>query len=239
MYTGHVEYSDGKTTFEAYVAYDDKQSKSKRPCVLIAPAWAGVSELEKTRALEIAELGYFSFVLDVYGKGQRGDTESDNSHLMGPLMQDRALLLKRLKAGIKSAKEQATVDPQKMVAAGYCFGGLCVLDIARSDDPDVKAVASFHGLFNRPENSESKKISAKVLILHGYSDPWATPVAMTELGDELTNAGADWQIHAYGNTLHAFTVRGANFPERGALYSESADCRSWIAFKNFLEETFR
>jgi dienelactone hydrolase len=229
-----VEYTDGETTFEAYVACDDKDGK--HPCVVIAPAWAGVSDLEKVRANKLAEQGYCAIVLDVYGKGTRGDTEGDNTHLIAPLMQDRKLLLKRLQAGIKAAKEHKLVDAQKIAAAGYCFGGLCVLDIARSGNADVKGVASFHGLFVPPEGWDKKKISAKVLVLHGYDDPWAKPDSMTGLAGELTEAEADWQIHAYGNTVHAFTVVGANAPERGAKYSASADHRSWAAFENFLKE---
>ncbi len=236
MHTELVEYSDGETTFEGYFASADKDTK--RPCVVMAPAWAGISDLEKTRAHRLTEQNYAVFVLDVYGKGKRGDTEGDNTHLMGPLMQDRDLLLKRLDAGIRAATSLKSVDTTKMAGAGYCFGGLCMLDIARSGNTELKGVASFHGLFVPPEKAESKQIKTKVLVLHGYDDPWAKPESMTALADELTKAGADWQIHAYGNTVHAFTVVGANAPERGAKYSAEADHRSWCAFKSFLEELF-
>jgi len=99
-------------------------------------------------------------------------------------------------------------------------------------------VASFHGLFTPADNLPAPSITAKVLCLHGYDDPMAAPETMTALGSELSQAGADWQIHAYGNTLHAFTNPEANAPEMGMAYSETGDRRSAQALQNFLDEIF-
>ncbi|MGD9660424.1 MAG: dienelactone hydrolase family protein, partial [Porticoccaceae bacterium] len=102
----------------------------------------------------------------------------------------------------------------------------------------VKGVVSFHGLFNPPGNTEGTKISASVLCLHGYDDPMAPPQSVLDLAAELSAAGADWQLHAYGNTVHAFTNPDAQDPGFGTVYDATADRRSWITMKNFFEEIF-
>jgi dienelactone hydrolase len=232
--TGLVEYSDGETAFEGYVA--QPAGGGKRPAILVVHDWAGLHEGVRARADQVAGLGYTAFALDVYGKGVRGNTEGDNSHLMGPLLADRALLKKRLLAGLEAAKTHEAVDASKIGAMGYCFGGLCVLDMARAAAPGLKGVASFHGLFVPPNIGPQGKIGAKVLILHGWDDPMATPDSVVGVAKELTDAGADWQIHAYGHALHAFTAVGANAPERGIKYDAAADRRSWQAMENFFAE---
>ena len=235
MQTEFLDYSDGDETFEAFVACGES-SEVKRPCVIVCHAWAGQTDLERQRAMVLAELGYVGFALDVYGKGLRGDPLGENSHLMQPLLDDRALLLRRLQAAVKAASLHRWVDRNRIAAIGYCFGGLCVLDIARSGDSVVKAVACFHGIFHPPGLQEQGLITSKVLILHVYDDPLATPAQMVSVADELTRAKADWQIHAYGNTVHAFTNKGANMPDRGVVYNEASDRRSWSAAKAFLSE---
>jgi dienelactone hydrolase len=123
-----------------------------------------------------------------------------------------------------------------MAAIGYCYGGLSVLDLARVGAP-LRSVVSLHGLFDPPGNTEGRPIAASVLCLHGYDDPMARPDALLALAGELTRAGADWQVHAYGNTVHAFTNPKADNPQMGTVYSPLADRRSWRALCNFLEET--
>jgi dienelactone hydrolase len=130
------------------------------------------------------------------------------------------------------------VDPQRIAAMGYCFGGLCVLDLARSATPHVKGVVSIHGLFAKPELGEQPPISAKVLVLHGWDDPMAPPAHVLALAQELTAARADWQLHAHGHAMHAFTHAQAAAPERGLQYHADAARRSWLATRNFLEEVF-
>lgn len=237
MQAEYLDYKDGAETFEAYIAQDSSTSE-KRPCVVLCHAWAGQTENERKIADEIAKLGYVAFAADVYGKGRRGDLLGDNSALMQPMLDDRALLLQRLRRSVKTAAALPSVDSNRIAAIGYCFGGLCVLDLARSGDSTPKGVVSFHGIFNPPGLGKQGDIKSKVLILHGYDDPMATPEQMVGVATELTEAKADWQIHAYGHTLHAFTAKGANAPERGVKYDEAADKRSWQAMKNFLEELF-
>jgi dienelactone hydrolase len=231
-----VEYVVDEAVFEGLLAWDSG-SASSRPGVLVAHAWGGRGEFEDDKAKKLAELGYVGFAIDVYGKGIRGQSPEENAALMQPLLDDRAKLERRLLAAIQVLKQQPEVDSDKIGAIGFCFGGLCVLDIARSA-ADIAAVVSFHGLFGAPQSSSDKAIAAKVLVLHGWDDPMATPEQAVALAEELTSRGADWQLHGYGNTMHAFTNPLANAPASGTVYSATADRRSWNAMTSFLSEVF-
>jgi dienelactone hydrolase len=235
MNTQYLDYTDGEIMCEAYVAYDESQT-SKRPCVLVSHQWSGQSDAERKKAEQLAQLGYVGLAIDIYGKGVRGGLLDDNSKLIQPFLDDRAMLRRRIIAALAEAKKHPMVDADRIGAIGYCFGGLCVLDLARSAAPGVKGVVSFHGVFHPPKLGEQAPITAKVLILHGYDDPLATPEHVLAIARELTEAKADLQLHAYGHTTHAFTASGVNLPERGLVYNAAADQRSWIAMKNFFEE---
>ena len=229
-----VEYSHGDKVFEARMYWDD--SRGPAPTVAVAHAWGGRGHHECEAAEKLAGEGYVGFALDVYGKGVLGQSAEENMGLMQPLTDDRALLQARLNAALAAAAAQPEVDASNMAAIGYCFGGLCVLDMARSGSP-VKGVVSLHGVFNAPDNTAGNKISARVLVLHGWADPMAPPESVLELADEMTGAGADWQIHAYGHALHGFT-HDAPALAPGIGYSESADRRSWQSVLNFMTELF-
>jgi len=156
---------------------------------------------------------------------------------MQPLLDDRTLLQRRMTLALEVFRKQKEVDATRIAAMGFCFGGLCVLDLARTG-ADVAGVASFHGLFGQPGNTAGNRISAKVLVLHGWDDPMAKPDQVLGLAEELTAMGADWQIHAYGNTLHAFTNPAADDPDFGTVYDADADRRSWQSLQLFLAEIF-
>jgi len=218
------------------MAWDDGSS-DPRPGVLVSHAWGGRSEFEETRAAMLAELGYVGFALDLYGKGRRGTSREENQALMQPLLADRGMLQRRMNLAVEQLRRQKEVDSGRVAAMGFCFGGLCVLDLARTG-ADIRGVASFHGLFGKPGNTDGNRVRAKVLVMHGWDDPMAKPDAVLGLADELTSMGADWQIHAYGSTMHAFTNPGANDPEFGTVYSPTADHRSWQSLQLFLAEIF-
>ncbi|MBL4618704.1 MAG: dienelactone hydrolase family protein [Marinicaulis sp.] len=234
--TRKVEYDINGKTYEGVLAYDDTQS-GKRPGVLISHAWAGCSDFETDKAKALAELGYVGFALDLYGKGVLGETNEQCQALMTPLVEDREMLRARLATTIDVIKNQPEVDATQIGAIGFCFGGLCVLNMARGD-ADIKGVVSFHGLLGEPDNSK-ENIKAKILVLHGWDDPMVTSDNVVAFAAEMTNAKADWQIHAYGGTMHAFTNPAANDPDFGTVYDKDADRRSWTAMKNFLSEVFR
>ena len=234
--TRQVEYRDHDIELEAYMAWDDSNN-DRRPGVLISHAWAGLGEFEENKAERLAELGYAGFALDLYGKGVQGSNPEQNSALMQPLLDDRAMLQRRMQLALEVFRKQKEVDAERVAAMGFCFGGLCVLDLARTG-ADILGAASFHGLFGSPGNTGDNKISAKVLVMHGWDDPMATPDQVLSLADELSTMGADWQIHAYGNTQHAFSNPAADDPDMGTVYNADADRRSWQSLQLFLAEIF-
>jgi dienelactone hydrolase len=138
---------------------------------------------------------------------------------------------------LQTLRAQDPVDPDKIAAMGFCFGGLCVLDLARTG-ADLRGVVSFHGLLAAPGNTAGSTVKAKILVLHGHDDPMVPAEDIRLLQEELTKAGSDWQFHAYGNTMHAFTNPVANDPDFGTVYQPLADKRSWQAMRSFLEECF-
>lgn len=224
-----VDYEQGGQTYEGFLALPNGTPKG---VVLIAHAWGGQSEFEQGKAKLMADWGYAGFAADVYGKGKRGSTNEECEALMSPLASNRTELQSRLEYALDVAKKESGVD--KAAAIGFCFGGLSVLDMARTNMA-VEGVVSFHGLFGAPGNTASK-ITPKVLALHGWEDPMATPDDVMDLTKEMTKAEADWQLYAYGATMHAFTNPDANNPDFGTVYSASADKRSFAACKDFLEE---
>lgn len=231
-----IEYRDGDTILEGYCAYDDKAG-NKKPAVLVAHDWSGCNDFARRKAEKLAELGYVGFAVDMYGKGKIGTTKEEKSDLMQPLMQDRSMLQRRMLAAFDAMKQIEAVDTSKTAAIGFCFGGLCALDLARSG-ADISGVVSFHGLLGAAEDIRTSAINAKILVLHGYTDPMVTPDHLVAFGEEMTRANADWQVVIYGNTMHAFTNPEANDPEFGTVYNKKSDARSWIEMKNFFKEVF-
>ncbi|MFT5133522.1 MAG: dienelactone hydrolase [Gammaproteobacteria bacterium] len=232
----YVEYEHDGKLLEGFLAYDDAMDVEK-PGVIVAPAWAGRSNFECDKARKLATQGYVGFACDLYGKGVLGKSTEENSGLMKPFIDDRKKLQSCLSKILETLQTQTEVDEESIAAIGYCFGGLCVLDLARID-AKVKGVVSLHGLFGAPGNTQGTKITAKVLALHGHEDPMVPVEAVMDLQNELTAAGADWQIHVYGGTMHAFTNPMANDPSFGTVYNANADKRSWQSVLNFLEEIF-
>ncbi|EYF05775.1 dienelactone hydrolase family protein [Chondromyces apiculatus DSM 436] len=215
----------------------DAAVSGPRPGVLVAHTWMGQGEHEVQRAKEMAERGYVGFALDAYGKGKRGTNPEESGKLMMAVDADRKALQGRMTAALETLRGFETVDAAKTAAIGFCFGGKCVLDLARMGS-DVLGVVSFHGVFDAPPHPNAETITAKVLVLHGWEDPLAKPAQMVALAEELTAGKARWQIHAYGHTTHAFTAKGLNDPEHGLAYQPDADRWSWQAAYRFLEELF-
>ena len=231
--TGFV-YQDGDTICEGHIALP--AGDGPFPAVVIFHNWAGQGPHDGAAADRLASEGYAAFAADIYGAGVRGDVLGDNSHLMGPWMADRAALLTRIMAAVSAAAAHPAVDAGRIAVMGYCFGGLCALDAARSGDARVRGAVSFHGSYSPPEIGAQGPITAKVLVLHGWTDPVCPPDATVALAHELEAAGADWQIHAYGQTGHAFTAPGLNNRAAGMFHQADADRRSWQSLGNFLAE---
>jgi dienelactone hydrolase len=229
-----VEYTHNGATLEGYMAWDDTLA-GPLPGVLISHAWGGRGEFECDAARKLAAKGYCAFALDLYGKGVLGSGPEENAGLMAPFVEDRQMLQARLASALEAFTSQPETDAARVAAIGFCFGGLCVLDLARIGAP-VAGVVSLHGLFMPPGNTAGNKISAKVLALHGHDDPMVPVDMVNALERELTDADADWQIHAYGKTMHAFTNPAANDPGHGTVYNPVAARRAWMATEDFLSE---
>src|SRR5688572_226839 len=213
-----------------------RRDRARRPGVILFPTVMGVSDLELGFARQLVHLGYTGFVADLFGRKFRGARRDVMMDELKRLRSDRASLRERLLAVLETVRQQDAIEPDGIVAIGYCFGGQRALDLARSG-ADIAGVASFHGLLD-PPGLEPRPITAKVLAFHGWDDPMAPPEAVVALGRELTEAGADWQLHAYGHVQHGFTNPGATGAVPGVLYNEIAAERSWMSLINFLEELF-
>jgi dienelactone hydrolase len=237
MHTETIDYADGSTKLEGFLAYD-ATIKGKRPAVIVCHAWAGRDEFAQKKAEALGQLGYVGFALDMYGKGKRGANNDENAKLMGPFVQDRELLDRRVNAAANEVRKHLMVDAKQIGAMGFCFGGMCALDLARSGPEGLQGVVSVHGLLTAPPKRRAKKISANILALHGYSDPMAPPDQMKAFCDEMVQAGADLQLHAFGHCVHAFTNPMANDRAHGMEYDAVAEKRSWALIKGFFDEVF-
>lgn len=231
-----VEYAHGDEGFEGLFCWDS-DAKAARPGVLIAHTIRGRTAFEEEKARKLAEMGYVAFAADVYGKSRIGSDTDECAGMMKALQADRPLLQQRLHKALEAMAAQPETNAEYLAAIGYCFGGMCVLDIARTRH-DVAGVASFHGLLSPPGNTASNRVAAKVLVMHGWDDPLAEPDDVIAMGRELSGMGADWQLHAYGNVRHAFTNPAADASTGVTVYNPDADRRSWSALQNFLSELF-
>lgn len=227
--TKKVEYRQGDTVLEGYLAWDDAKP-GKRPGVIVVHDWNGLDAYEEGRARQLAELGYVGFAVDIYGKGVRPTNPQESGAQAGKYRSDPALFRARLQAGLDTLKSFAQTDPTKTAAMGYCFGGGGVLELARSG-ADVQGVISFHGAIGPRDASEGKNIKGKVLAIHAAQDPAVPREALTAFLDEMRDAQVDYQLVVYNLNVHAFTVPGAQ-------YNPTADKRSWEELKRFLHDLF-
>jgi len=241
LITRTIEYKLGETVLEGYLAYDSANiSKiTLRPGILIIHEWTGINDHIRQRAEMLAKLGYVAFAADIYGKGIRPATSADAAKTAGVYKSDRPLMRTRVAAGLETLKAQKLVDPQRISAIGYCFGGTTVLELARSG-ADIKGFVSFHGGLSTPTPQDAKNVRGKVLVLHGADDPFVKADEVAAFQSEMRTAGVDWQLVSYGNAVHSFTNRAAGTDNsKGAAYNEKADMRSWETMKLFLAEIFR
>ena len=228
-----VNYQAENVDLEGYVAFPEVDNA---PLVLVVHTWAGKDQFVHQKAEDLASLGYVGFSVDMYGNGKVGADAAENESLMTPLVSDRDKLKNRIISALNYGKNLPGVDSNRTAAIGYCFGGLVALDLARSGE-ELKGVVSFHGLL-MPSDISKKRIKAKILVLHGERDPMVPFDMVDAFQKEMTEAGADWQLHSYGGTYHAFTNPDANDPNLGTQFNKSANERSWQSMKIFLEEIF-
>ncbi|WP_101758016.1 dienelactone hydrolase family protein [Oceanicoccus sp. KOV_DT_Chl] len=234
----HIDYHDGNTICKG-IYFTPENSREHLPVVLICHAWDGLVQEVKDKAIKLAESGYIAFAIDVYGNGKTLTDMADMMPTVAPFMADRKVLLKRLRAAVDAAKIIPGADSSKIAAMGYCFGGLCALDLARGGHNDIQSVISFHGSLLPNGIDTPHTIPAKILAIHGHDDPMVPPEQVAAFQQEMTDKKADWQFIAYGHTVHSFTRHDANNPDLGTVYNETADRRSWLTMLNFLTETLQ
>ncbi len=233
-----ILYEQGGNTLEGYAVYN-AAVKGKAPGIMIIHQWKGPGEYEKMRARMFAEMGYAVFVADIYGQGIRPKDAKEAGEQAGKYRADRKLMRERAAAGLKKMKELPYVDPERTVVAGYCFGGGCALELARSG-AETKGVIVFHGNLDTPNPDDAKSIKARIIVLTGADDPNVPWTQIEAFKKEMEDAKVDWYLTAYGGAVHAFTDKGAgNDPAKGAAYNEKADKRSWIAAVEFLNSLFK
>ena len=238
IHTETIEYKQGDTVLEGYLAYDSS-IKGKRPGVLIVHQWKGLTDYEKKRAEMLAKLGYNVFALDIYGKGIRPKSAQEAGAQAGKYKNNRSMLRARAQAGLVVLEKQELTDSKRVAAIGYCFGGTTVIELARSG-AEIAGVVSFHGGLDSPHPEDGRNIKCKVLALQGADDPFVPAKDLAAFEDEMRQAKVDWQLVKYGGAVHSFTEQDAgDNPARGAAYNEKADRRSWEAMKEFFAELFK
>jgi dienelactone hydrolase len=238
MHTETVEYKQGTTVCEGYLAYDDAV-QGRRPAVLVIHQWTGLNDYVRSRCQQLAKLGYIAFGADIYGKGVRPQTPDEAGKEAGKYRGDRALLRTRANAALRALRGNPLTDTARIAAIGYCFGGGTVLELARSG-ANLAGVVSFHGFLNTPNPADAKNIKCRVLVCHGGDDPYESAEEVAAFQDEMRKASVDWQFDIYGGAVHAFTDPSAGGdPSKGAAYNERADKRSWEAMKTFFAEIFK
>jgi dienelactone hydrolase len=232
-----IEYKQGGAIFEGVLFYDDADTAPRR-AILVCHEWWGLNDYSKKRAEQLAQMGYVAMAVDVYGKGVQAKTMEEAGKMATALKEDRTTLRARINAALTALKARKEVDPKKIAAIGYCFGGTTALELARSG-ADILGVVSFHGGLNTPTPDDAKNIKARILACTGDEDPFVKLEEVHDFIKEMQAGKVNYQIDLYGGAVHGFTNPAAgNDPSKGMAYNEQADKRSWQAMKDFFGEIF-
>jgi dienelactone hydrolase len=236
----NISYKTDDVSMLGFVAYEDS-SRAKRPVVLIIPEWWGLNDYTKSRARQLAALGYLAIAIDMYGDGKQAMNPEEAGKLAMPFYKNAALAKSHFDAALKRIKGYDIADTNRIAAIGYCFGGSMVLNIARFGE-DLDGVVSFHGgLKGIP--ADKNIIKADILVCHGDSDKFVGPEEVAAFKHEMDSVGASYKFVSYANATHAFsnpdaTANGKKF-SMPIAYNEEADKASWKEMKEFLEKIFR
>lgn len=231
--TETIQYSIDDEAFDAFVARPD--GPGPHPAVLVVHAWEGRGDHEQDSARRLAEMGYVGVAVDLYGIGKRGSDPASCEALMMPLVQDPAVLERRLTTAFEVARQLDDVDSERVAIIGYCFGGYCATLAARMGLP-LRAAVSFHGELQIPLQLDAKP-AARILMLHGQDDPLVPTEDIAAFALEMQRIGAEWQLHVYPGAAHSFTIPTANAPEFGTVFHPAAARRSWDEMQALLAES--
>jgi len=237
MKAENIECRDGDVTLRGYLAYDEMKS-GKRPGVLVMPGGFGLGENAKSRCEMLARMGYVAMAGDPYGGGIEIDDLNEVMKRVTELRADTAKFRRRGRVSLDKLLSIPQVDPKRAAAIGYCLGGTFVLELARDAAP-LAGVVTFHGGLETRSPAASGAVKAKLLILTGADDPTVPPAHISAFAEEMTKAGADWQVVIYSGTKHAFTYPDAASRKIDWIeYKKSSDERSWKAMQSFFDEIF-
>jgi dienelactone hydrolase len=235
-----ISYTAKGVTMKGYIAYDDAV-KGRRPGVLVVHEWWGLNDYARRRARMLAELGYTALAVDMYGNGKQATHPDDAGKFAAEVSKNLDLERARFQAALRVLKKQRTVDPDRIAAVGYCFGGGVVLAMAR-EGPPLLGVASFHGSLGTDAPAQPGKVKAKIIVFTGADDPMAPPALVDKFKAEMDKAGADYKVVSFPGAKHSFTNPDAdeygkkfNLP---LAYNAAADKESWDQLKNFLAGIF-
>jgi dienelactone hydrolase len=235
-----VTYTDGSVTMNGYVAYDSSIN-DKRPVVLVVHEWWGLNDYPKSRARQLAGLGYLAMAVDMYGNGKTVDNPTDAGKMSAPFYKDAAMAKSRFDAALAKIKSYPQADTGKVAAIGYCFGGGMVLNMARLGD-DLDGVVSFHGmLIGAPANKDLLK--SKILVCHGADDQFVPQKDVDVFKKQMDSINADYTLKVYPGSTHAFTNPAATaVGEKFKIpiaYNAAADTASWKDMKEFFGKIFK
>lgn len=232
-----VEYRHGDQTLVGYLAWDDAVAGA-RPGVMVVHEWWGLNDYARRRADQLAELGYVAFAADMYGDGKITQHAAEAREWAGQVRANQDAWRERALAGLAVLREQELVDPERLAAIGYCFGGSTALQIAFSG-ADVDGVVSFHGALPIPTDAQAAQTKAAILVCHGASDPFIPADVLQQFRDKVSTGGVDWRMIYYGGALHSFTNPDAGAAGvDGLRYNADADRRSWDDMQVFFREVF-
>lgn len=229
-----LDYFDGTQKLSGFFSKPVHELKNK-PGVLILPAWMGIDDHAKESATELSKLGYYTFVADIYGVGNKPANYNEAGQKAGYYKKNIQEYQKRIQLALEQLIKQG-VNPDEIVVMGYCFGGTGAIETARTN-MKVKGIVSFHGGLSRDETRTIEPINSRVLVLHGADDPYESETEIKAFQNEMRTAKADWEMVYYANAVHSFTDKNAGTDTtKGAAYNEKADQRSWKALLQFLKE---
>ena len=229
-----IEYKDGDQVLSG-ISVNSPKPLSNNPGILILPAWMGIDDHAKDTATRLADLGYSTFVADIYGVDKRPKNRDEAGKNATYYKNNIADYQRRIQLALDQLVKQGA-NPDDIVVMGYCFGGTGAIEAARAN-MKVKGIVSFHGGLGRDESRTIDFIKPKVLILHGADDFYVPDTEIRSFQNEMRSGKADWQMVYYANSVHSFTDKNAgNDNSKGAAYNEKAEKRSWNAMLDFLKE---
>lgn len=235
--TKAVEYEYGGTKLKGLLAWDDAV-KGKRPGVLVVHEWWGLNEHAKERAKRLAGLGYVAFACDMYGEGQVTEHPKKAGEMAGAVRANLKTWQGRAKAGLEQLARAENVDPKRLGAIGFCFGGSTALQLAYTG-ADLAAVVTFHAALPEPTEAQAEAIKPAILVCHGADDPFIPEKAIKAFRSALDRAKARYEFVSYKGAKHSFTVPGVDkVGVKGLEYNETADKESWRAMTEQFRKAF-